>query len=421
MRLFLLTVTVLAGSLYAADPELVSLAMPDAQAMAGVNLEQVRLSPFGQFMLAQSAAMQEAGLQKMIENTGFDPRRDLREILVASNGTGIGTQSLILGRGTFDVSKIAAAAQADGETIETYKGVSIIEKSKQEALAFLDSTVAIMGEQTAVRAAIDRKSAPTAIGSALAVQVNQLSTTEDVWFVSVAPLAQLAGNAMAAAGPLAMYSKVQQASGGIKFGASVAITLQTVSQTDQDAAALAAVLKALPGMAQLAGAKGEMAAAAAMLQSLSVTTDGKTTTISLSVPETQIEQMILAGQAKAAQNSQQLQTRPAERSAAGRPAVGAGSQRVHVEREAQRAKLLQHADPVYPPLAKQARISGVVRLNVIIGKEGTVQNITVASGHPLLVPSAMQAVKDWVYEPTLVNGKAVEVATQVEVNFTLEQ
>ena len=76
---------------------------------------------------------------------------------------------------------------------------------------------------------------------------------------------------------------------------------------------------------------------------------------------------------------------------------------------------------MYPPLAKQARISGVVKLNAIIGKDGAVQNLTVASGHPLLVPAAMEAVKHWVYQPTLMNGAAVEVITQIEVNFTLSQ
>jgi protein TonB len=76
---------------------------------------------------------------------------------------------------------------------------------------------------------------------------------------------------------------------------------------------------------------------------------------------------------------------------------------------------------VYPPLAKEARISGVVRLNAIIGKDGTVQDLTIASGHPLLVPAAMEAVKQWVYQPTLLNGQAVEVVTQIEVNFTLSQ
>ena len=65
--------------------------------------------------------------------------------------------------------------------------------------------------------------------------------------------------------------------------------------------------------------------------------------------------------------------------------------------------------------------SRVVRLNAIIGKDGTIQNLQVASGHPLLVPSALEAVKQWVYKPTLLNGEPVEVITQIDVNFTLSQ
>jgi TonB family protein len=96
-------------------------------------------------------------------------------------------------------------------------------------------------------------------------------------------------------------------------------------------------------------------------------------------------------------------------------------QRIRVGGFMQQAKLIQQAKPVYPTLAKQARISGVVKLNAVIGKDGTIQNLTVASGHPLLVPAAMEAVKQWVYQPTLLNGEPVEVVTQIEVNFTLSQ
>jgi len=96
-------------------------------------------------------------------------------------------------------------------------------------------------------------------------------------------------------------------------------------------------------------------------------------------------------------------------------------QRIRVGGNVQQAKLIRQPKPIYPPLAKQARISGVVRLNAIIGKDGTIQNLTVASGHPLLVPAAMEAVKQWVYAPTLLNGEPVEVVTQIDVNFTLSQ
>ena len=70
-------------------------------------------------------------------------------------------------------------------------------------------------------------------------------------------------------------------------------------------------------------------------------------------------------------------------------------------------------------LAKQARIQGQVRFQAIIGKDGTIQNLQLISGHPLLVPSATEAVKQWVYQPTLLNGEPVEVVTQIDVNFTL--
>jgi protein TonB len=96
-------------------------------------------------------------------------------------------------------------------------------------------------------------------------------------------------------------------------------------------------------------------------------------------------------------------------------------QRIRVGGQVQAAKLVRQPRPVYPPLAKQARISGHVILNAIIGKDGTIQNLTLASGHPLLVPSAMEAVKQWVYQPTLLNGEPVEVVTQIDVNFTLSQ
>ena len=87
----------------------------------------------------------------------------------------------------------------------------------------------------------------------------------------------------------------------------------------------------------------------------------------------------------------------------------------------QSARLVRQPRPVYPPLAKQARISGVVKLGAIISKDGTIQHLEVISGHPLLVPSALEAVKQWVYQPTLLNGEPVEVQTQIDVNFTLSQ
>jgi protein TonB len=78
----------------------------------------------------------------------------------------------------------------------------------------------------------------------------------------------------------------------------------------------------------------------------------------------------------------------------------AAPQRIRVGGNVQSAKLVKQAKPLYPPLAKQARIQGKVMLNAVIGKDGAIQNLTVASGHPLLVQAALDAVRQWVYQPT---------------------
>jgi TonB family protein len=101
------------------------------------------------------------------------------------------------------------------------------------------------------------------------------------------------------------------------------------------------------------------------------------------------------------------------------PPTPAGVQRIRVGAAVQQSNLLHFVPPEYPPLARQARIQGVVRFNVIIGKDGHISNIILISGHPLLVPTAQEAVQQWVYRPTLLNGDPVEVATVVDVQFAL--
>ena len=95
--------------------------------------------------------------------------------------------------------------------------------------------------------------------------------------------------------------------------------------------------------------------------------------------------------------------------------------RIQVGGNVQQANLIEQARPAYPPLAKQARIQGMVRFNTVIGLDGKIIWLQVVSGHPLLIPAAQDAVKQWVYRPTLLNGNPVEVQTAVDVNFTLSQ
>jgi protein TonB len=85
------------------------------------------------------------------------------------------------------------------------------------------------------------------------------------------------------------------------------------------------------------------------------------------------------------------------------------------------AMILSRTQPIYPPLARQTRIQGTVKLHAIIAKDGSVQQLEVLSGHPLLVQSALDAVRQWRYKPTLLNGDPVEVDTTIDVIFSLNQ
>jgi periplasmic protein TonB len=104
-----------------------------------------------------------------------------------------------------------------------------------------------------------------------------------------------------------------------------------------------------------------------------------------------------------------------------RPAVASTPQRVPVTSTIEAAKLISRIQPVYPSLAIQTRTQGNVVLHAIIGRNGQVSELQVLSGHPLLVNAALDAVRQWRYNPTLLNGQAVEVETTITVSFVLGQ
>jgi protein TonB len=94
-------------------------------------------------------------------------------------------------------------------------------------------------------------------------------------------------------------------------------------------------------------------------------------------------------------------------------------QRVRVSLGVSQGLLVKRVQPNYPPLARQARIQGTVLLQAEISKDGTIENLRLISGHPMLAPAAIEAVKQWRYRPYMLNGEPVAVETQVQVNFTL--
>jgi hypothetical protein len=292
-----------AGNSFAVDTQLLNLVMPDAQIMAGINITNSEITPLGTFLLAQISANDQS-LQELIAQTGFDPRKDVTEVLAASNGNQAAPASLALSKGNFDVAKIVAAIGAkSNQTVSTYNGATLITVGADgsSAVAFLGNTIAIAGNLASVKAAVDRSSLVNSVSPALATQAQALSTSQDAWSVSLASLGALIPGSGAASSngmagqALQLVKNIQSCSAGLKFGPSVQFTAQAVADTPEDAGALGDVIKMVASLAAMgAGSNKDAAAIAQMLQSLQVTTTGSTVNLSATVPESQIEALLSA-------------------------------------------------------------------------------------------------------------------------------
>ena len=85
------------------------------------------------------------------------------------------------------------------------------------------------------------------------------------------------------------------------------------------------------------------------------------------------------------------------------------------------ASLIHKVQPIYPSLAKQTRVQGIVEFTAVISKEGNIERLQLLRGHPMLVKAAQEAILQWKYRPTMLNGEPVEVITDIIVDFTLTQ
>jgi len=114
------------------------------------------------------------------------------------------------------------------------------------------------------------------------------------------------------------------------------------------------------------------------------------------------------------------QSAPPGAASSGTPPVSSQpGQRIRVSQGVAQGLLVSEVDPTYPPLARNARLQGNVVLKAVIGKAGDVESVELISGHPMLAPAAIDAVKQWKYRPYLLNGTAVAMETEITVNFTL--
>jgi hypothetical protein len=280
----------------AADPALLNLLPPQAPMIFGVQVEQSRYSPFGQFLLAQ-AEKQNGDLKEFIAVTGFDPRRDVTEMVGAAQGPGKG--GLVCVRGRFDIPRILAAVQAKHKAGESYRGVTVLlgRGHRPGALAFLDSTLAVAGDAASVKAAIDRWRDGGAIPPQTAAQVSEAALRYDAWLVTSASPAELAGRIPddTVKGTMQgdLIRAIERMSGGIKFGADVTIAGESVLKTDKDAAALADVLRFLVSLAQLQGNAEARARLGDYARQMQLAAEGNRVKVTLVIPEAEFEKLIL--------------------------------------------------------------------------------------------------------------------------------
>jgi hypothetical protein len=280
------------------SPTLLNLVMPDATVVSGMNVDQSVTSPFGQYILSQMQ-FNDSDFLKFVSATGFDPRKDLHEIVAASPATSSTTHSaLILGRGVFQPAMIIGAATAQGGVVTNYHGFNIISQkdgtSPGTALTFLDGATVAMGDTASVQAAIDRKVAGATFTGTLANTAIAVSATNSAWFATSTPLSDFMSSKQSGnLGPVAqsgLIQAVQQASGGVQFG-TTAITLSAdaVTNSPQNAQSLVDVLKFFVSM--MAGNANPNATSIANSAQFSVT--GSTAHISLLLPEAQVEQLLM--------------------------------------------------------------------------------------------------------------------------------
>jgi hypothetical protein len=279
----------------AVDPALINMVPADAKMIAGVDVDRAKNSAFGQKLMAQIRE-DEKGFQEFLAATGFDPRRDMREVVVA--GSDEKKHGLVLMRGTFDMAKLRAAFLAKGAKPTSYQGVELWGEAKEGnaegVVSILSATLAVAGTEDLVKAAIDRRVASaSALAGPIATKINDWSGRYDAWFVSTGPLGPSASK-MGTLNGAANFSvdSIQEAAAGVRFRADLDVAAETVMRSPQDATALADVVRFLASMVRMnAGKEGVDENAIKILDTLQVTTAGSVARVTITVPEQSLEKV----------------------------------------------------------------------------------------------------------------------------------
>ncbi|MGD0200239.1 MAG: hypothetical protein ABSD27_05750 [Bryobacteraceae bacterium] len=285
----------------AQGPRLTGYAPPDTSLLLGIDLKGMRESTFGQTLLAQVES--DANLKPALAMIGFNPLRDIDEILLAATVTNKKPHGIALIRCRIDPQLLRSHLATSGAQPETYRGVEILTRpdANPMSLAWLDKTLLIAGDSERVRAAI-RDGASASPPAALASRVAELDAMH-LWFISrVSPAEFGPETSPTAPGPqmqAELLKSIVEISGGIRLAEDVTISLEAVMRTPKDAEGLAALLRMGIGLA--ASDRRSPREAAAILEKLQLRAEGNSLKLSLAIPQAELANIIKAAAQQQAQ------------------------------------------------------------------------------------------------------------------------
>jgi hypothetical protein len=289
------TLLLCAAPFFAADETMLRLVPPDATSLAGADIERVKNSALATLYFD---LLQQGGkdMERFAAASGFDPQRDIQEVIVASpmfqrRSASMGASDVFIVRGAFDENRIIGTASVFGGIPSIYRGVKVLTPPKGQSfeIAFLGN-IAVGAAPLPLRAAIDRHIAKAPLGEA-ALRAQSASRRYDAWGISGAlgQLGFLPPHSRQGGSPATnTLSAIESVTAGLRFGDLVSVSAEAIARTEKDATALVDLYRMAAMMMQ--SQQHEKAAEfGKVLESVSASTEGKTARFSASVPAEFIE------------------------------------------------------------------------------------------------------------------------------------
>ncbi|HFB98271.1 MAG TPA: hypothetical protein ENJ62_03940 [Bryobacterales bacterium] len=286
-----------AGAPAAADPALVNLLAPDTKVAAGVDCEAVRASPLGAWMIERSERHGKE-LDEFAAETGFDPRRDLTEIVLGGNGLARDSEGVFAARGRFDRDALLAYAERKGVEVTSFGSVPaiVVHRKRPRAVAFPETDVLVAGKPEAVAAAAARWEAGAVLAGEIRHEIDRVSAGKHAWFVLLGSPAELLGKLPEAAeapgpGTGRLLRAIEAVTASALFGPQIEMAGEIDTTGALAAQALAHVIEFFASVAQL-GDSERADLMRRLLDDLDVTVVGDTVLWTLTMAESDLEELL---------------------------------------------------------------------------------------------------------------------------------